>query len=117
LDPDLASRIAQTLIRPENWSEAKLLCWVLMPDHWHGLVELGSESLSRTIGRTKASATRYRRQALGRQERLWDHGFHDHAIRTDEDLLQIARYIVANPIRAGLAGRAGDYPYWNAVWF
>jgi putative transposase len=28
----------------------------------------------------------------------------------------IARYVVANPLRAGLAGTIGDYPYWDAVW-
>ncbi|MFV3290267.1 transposase, partial [Pseudomonas sp. NY11955] len=28
----------------------------------------------------------------------------------------VARYIVANPIRAGLVSRVGDYPHWDAVW-
>jgi len=27
-----------------------------------------------------------------------------------------ARYIVANPLRAGLVERLGDYPLWDAVW-
>ena len=27
-----------------------------------------------------------------------------------------SRYVVANPLRAGLVERIGDYPYWNAVW-
>jgi len=28
----------------------------------------------------------------------------------------IARYIVANPLRAGLVSRVGDYPLWDACW-
>jgi hypothetical protein len=28
----------------------------------------------------------------------------------------VARYIVANPLRAGLVSRVGHYPFWNAVW-
>jgi len=28
----------------------------------------------------------------------------------------VARYIVANPIRAGLVDNIGQYPYWDAVW-
>ena len=31
-------------------------------------------------------------------------------------LRDVARYIVANPLRAGLVERVGDYPYWDAVW-
>ena len=33
-----------------------------------------------------------------------------------EDLVGVARYIVANPVRAGLVNRVGEYPYWDAVW-
>ncbi len=28
-----------------------------------------------------------------------------------------ARYIIANPVRAGLVYSVRDYPYWDAVWF
>ncbi|MGH8412134.1 MAG: REP-associated tyrosine transposase, partial [Pseudomonas sp.] len=37
-------------------------------------------------------------------------------IRRDEDLPAVARYIVANPLRAGLVEKIGDYPLWDAVW-
>jgi hypothetical protein len=47
---------------------------------------------------------------------VWDRGFHDHALRRDEDMRNVARYIVANPLRAGLVGNVLDYPYWNCVW-
>ena len=47
---------------------------------------------------------------------MWARSFHDHALRRDENLLTVARYIVANPIRAGLVRRVGEYPFWNAVW-
>jgi len=33
-----------------------------------------------------------------------------------EDLMKVARYIVANPLRAGLAGHLADYPHWDAIW-
>jgi len=31
---------ARALVAPENWRQARLLAWVLMPDHWHALIEL-----------------------------------------------------------------------------
>jgi len=36
--------------------------------------------------------------------------------RCDEGLRAVARYVIANPVRAGLAERVGDYPFWDAVW-
>jgi putative transposase len=47
---------------------------------------------------------------------LWANGFHGHAIRADENLLDVARYIVLNPVRAGLVTRVQMYPFWNSVW-
>ncbi len=47
---------------------------------------------------------------------VWQQGFHDHALRREEDAVHVARYIVANPLRAGLVGRIGDYPLWDAAW-
>jgi len=82
-----------------------------MPDHLHWLMQLGSRgSLAQVIGAVKA-ATAHR---IGR--RIWQDGFHDHALRQEEDMTSIARYIVANPLRAGLVERLGDYPHWDAVW-
>ncbi|MEJ1380959.1 MAG: transposase, partial [Candidatus Sedimenticola sp. (ex Thyasira tokunagai)] len=47
---------------------------------------------------------------------VWQAGFHDHALRREEDIIGVARYVVANPMRAGLADRVGDYPHWDAAW-
>ena len=43
--------------------------------------------------------------------RLWQEGFFDRVLRDEDDLLGIAAYIVANPMRAGLCGRVHDYPH------
>lgn len=47
---------------------------------------------------------------------IWQANYHDHAVRKEEDLKEIARYIVANPLRAKLVSRIGDYSLWDAVW-
>ncbi len=43
-------------------------------------------------------------------------GYFDRAPRYEEDVKAAARYIIANPLRAGLVARAGDYPLWDAIW-
>lgn len=49
-------------------------------------------------------------------QKLWQAGFHDHALRGGEDIRAVARYVIANPLRAGLVGRVGEYPHWDAMW-
>ena len=92
------------------------LAWVVMPDHFHWLVELQSGSLDKVMGRTKSLSARAINRMTGRVGRRWQKGFHDHALRREEDLKSLARYVVANPLRAGLVKQVGDYPLWDAVW-
>ena len=100
-----ALRAAQTR------DEATTLDFVVMPDHLHWLLQLEADtSLSAVVGAVKAVT------AHGLGARVWQGGFHDHALRQEEDLAKLARYIVANPLRAGLVQRVGDYPHWDAVW-
>ena len=87
-----------------------------MPDHFHWLVELQSGSLDKVMGRTKSLSARAINRMTDRVGRRWQKGFHDHALRREEDLKSLARYVVANPLRAGLVKQVGDYPLWDAVW-
>jgi REP element-mobilizing transposase RayT len=92
------------------------LAWVVMPDHLHWLFELKNNTLTCIMARTKSRIALALNRSLERDGSLWQHGFHDRAIRRDEDLPAVARYIVANPLRAGLVEKIGDYPLWDAVW-
>ncbi|KJK01580.1 transposase [Pseudomonas sp. 21] len=93
-----------------------VLAWVLMPDHLHCLVQLNSNSLSGFMQQLKSLTGISLNKALKRTGKVWQSGFHDHALRRDEDLRAAARYLVANPLRAGLVRSLRDYPFWNAVW-
>ena len=92
------------------------LAWVLMPDHLHWLIALQQGSLSELMRRIKGRSAKHINALTKRQGKLWQDGFHDRALRREEDVLPAARYIVANPLRAGLVSRIGDYPLWDAVW-
>ena len=95
---------------------AESLAWVLMPDHLHWLIALQQGSLSGLMRRIKGRSAKRVNALSGRQGKLWQDGFHDRALRREEDILPAARYIVANPLRAGLVNRVGDYPLWDSVW-
>jgi REP element-mobilizing transposase RayT len=99
------------------WEGSRLLAWVLMPDHCHGLGELGRDDrLSSVVQRLKANTARQLRDARPGMGRVWAAGFHDRGIRDEAGLTAAARYLVMNPVRAGLVRRVGDYPFWDAVW-
>ncbi len=86
------------------------MCYVLMPDHLHWLMQLHEGNLSDAVKLLKGRSAR----AIGTT--IWQPNYYDHALRHDEDLRKAARYIVANPLRAKLVARLGDYPLWDAVW-
>jgi REP element-mobilizing transposase RayT len=112
-----ASVAASVMSRADSWPGANLLCWVLMPDHWHGLVELdGNTQLADVVRLAKGRSARAINIALARSGAVWMPGFHDRALRREEGLVEAARYIVANPLRAGLVRRMGNYPFWDAIW-
>ncbi|EJL98684.1 transposase [Pseudomonas sp. GM102] len=95
---------------------ATSLAWVVMPDHFHWLIELQTTQLSILMARTKSRIAVTVNRSIRRQGPVWQHGYHDRAIRKEEDLQAVARYIVANPLRAGLVEKVGDYPLWDAIW-
>ncbi|BDM23732.1 transposase [Pseudomonas sp. LRP2-20] len=95
---------------------ARSLAWVVMPDHFHWLVELGPMSLRQLMRRVKSRSTLMINRHRGRSGQLWQKGFHDRALCREEDVQAVARYIIMNPKRAGLVESVGDYPHWDAIW-
>ncbi len=92
------------------------LAFVVMPNHFHWLFELGGQPLDAVLARVKSRSAKAVNAALERTGQVWQRGFHDHAVRREQDIQPLARYMVANPLRAGLVQRIGDYPLWDAVW-
>jgi REP-associated tyrosine transposase len=116
-DGDTAIAAARAIEDVRLWKDSRLEAWVLMPDHWHGLIALGEdEELSTVVQRLKTNVARRVREARPEILRVWAIGFHDHALRVDEAVADAARYIIRNPVERGLVKRIGDYPYWNAAW-
>ena len=107
----LARQLVLALRHEQEAQRAQTLAFVVMPDHLHWLMSLGSiSSLDQVVGGVKSVVA----HKAGR--RIWQKGFHDHALRREEDLAKVAEYIILNPVRAGLVDRPEDYPHWDTVW-
>ncbi|MCO5217850.1 MAG: transposase [Thermomicrobiales bacterium] len=85
--------------------------FVVMPDHVHGILWMGAaDSVSPT---SVSDVIRWLKSAVVEDYRvgvrdsgwppyvkhLWQRGFHDHIIRGERDLVEIRKYIDANPYR------------------
>ena len=112
----LAAIVARELIQCERARRWHLHAWVVMPDHLHLLLELRSGTLDSTMRAFKGRCAHRINASRVCSGSLWQAGYHDRAVRRDEDLVAVARYVIANPVRAGLVTRIGAYPFWNAAW-
>ena len=94
------------------------LCYVIMPDHLHWLFSLKDfRSLQQVVSNIKRRSAYRINQHNGKTgSAVWQPGYHDYALREEDEIKDVARYVVANPLRAGLVDKIGDYPFWDAVW-
>ena len=125
--------------------------WVVLPDHMHCVWTLPEEDCDYPgrMGEIKGQFTRALRRsgpaptplsrnsygARGGRERvgagpdlrseapIWQKRFWEHHIRGDEDFAAHVRYCWINPVKHGLVGHPGEWPYssWHrdaggAVW-
>ena len=96
--------------------DCRSLAWVVMPDHLHWLIELQEVALATLMRKFKSRTAIALRKTGVAHKPIWQPGYHDHALRREESMVHVARYIVANPLRAGLVRSVRDYPHWDAVW-
>jgi REP element-mobilizing transposase RayT len=96
---------------------ALTLAFVVMPDHLHWLMQLGpGVSVANVVQSVKSVSAHRVNRYRGNHGPVWQDGFHDHALRREEDLRSTARYVVANPLRVGLVETIGQWPLWDAIW-
>lgn len=113
-----AGRILVTTLRGE-WirHQVSTLAYVVMPDHLHWLMQLpANRTLAETLRSVKSISSRLIARRLRVRTPIWQPSYHDHAIRRNESLIEIARYIVANPLRAKIVMAIGQYSLWDAIW-
>ena len=114
--PAMVGIVATEIEATDEIGLSSTLAWVLMPDHLHWLLSLESGSLSALVQRFKMRSAQAINRSLDRRGSVWQAGFHDHRVRDERVLLNVARYLLENPIRAGLASVIGEYPHAWCAW-
>jgi len=97
-----------------NGRKYSLYAAVAMPDHVH-LICLpltdsnGSISIPEITRTIKSESAHRINKALKRTGRVWQDESFDHILRGEESLSKNMKYILENPVRAGLVPRSNDY--------
>ena len=110
-DADAAQAVVDEIRLAARMGLASSLAWAVMPDHLHWMFELQQSSLAKVVGRLKSCSARRIHVHKGGQGALGQPGYYEHRLRDDEDLAAQARYILANPVRQGLAAEIGSYSH------
>jgi REP element-mobilizing transposase RayT len=109
--PDTVNPVVLQLRRAATATGMAVLAYCIMPDHMHALAEgtVATADFCEFVRRFKqASSFRHARvHGTG----LWQRSYFERVLRADEDSVQIARYVLENPVRAGLAANALAYPF------
>ena len=101
----------KTLVELKERKPFELYGYCLLDNHFHLLIRPRGESISRIMQALLASHTQRFHKHHGSGGHVWQGRFKSPVIQDDEHLLTVLRYIEANPLRAGIVERAGDYPW------
>ncbi|HUS36630.1 MAG TPA: transposase [Verrucomicrobiae bacterium] len=108
--------IVASAIRFHENARFKLLAWALMPNHVHVVVQpFAGWTLSQILKSWKGFTARKINEILRREGALWQSESYDHLIRDDEDMARCCRYVVENPVQAGLCKQAEEWAWSNAA--
>jgi len=116
-DESIGKVVIDELIYRDKIKEIKLYCLCLMPNHLHVLVSLGEnygKSLNNWVSTFKRYTSKIARDGFNIKP-LWQFNFYDHVVRKEESLIEIAEYILNNPVRKGLAVEWTEYPFAKLV--
>lgn len=88
-----------------------IIGYCLMPNHYHLLVRLQADDLSKPMQQLGLSYTKAINRRHGRAGSLFQGPFKAAHVDLDEYLLHLSRYIHLNPVAAGLAKRPEDWEF------
>jgi REP element-mobilizing transposase RayT len=100
-------RLGRTAKR-QGWT---IYAYCLMTNHYHILLRISDRGLSQGMCELNGGYALGFNARHGRSDHVFGRRFKDVIIKSDAQLLETCRYIVLNPVRAGICAEAGDWPW------
>lgn len=109
LDDDDRQEYIANLGRVAGRFDWRLWAWCLMDNHYHLLIETLKPTLSRGMREINGIYTQGFNRRHGRVGHVLQGRYKAVVVDRDSYLTELSRYVVLNPVRAGLAVTAGDW--------
>ncbi|MEW6357896.1 MAG: transposase [Planctomycetota bacterium] len=110
-DYDAFERIMEEV---RGYTPMRIISYSLMPTHWH-FVLWPEEDDEMAAFMHRLTVTHVRRwhahHGSGGRGHLYQGGYKSFPVQSDGHLLTVCRYVERNPLRAGLAARAEEWPW------
>jgi putative transposase len=104
--------LLEAIHKIENEFDCEIFAWVVLPDHFHILIDARGNDLSLLMRKLKLSfSANYRKTAGLRSGRVWQYRFWDHIIRDQEDMNRHLDYIHYNALKHGYVKNPFDWKY------
>jgi putative transposase len=113
VDAQIVALVNEQFQRASGEEAFAVITYCFMPDH-DLLVE--GERDAADLKRFTKSAKQYSGFYFRRRTGLflWQRYSFERVLRHDEATATVARYVIANPVRAGMVQSPGDYPFWGS---
>lgn len=116
LREDRVAEIVANSIEYHDGTWFDVIAFCIMPNHVHlviapyGESEEKDYSLSKIMHNIKRNSAKQANQILGRTGAFWQHESYDHYVRDQAELERIIKYVLNNPVKAGLVD---DWTKWK----
>jgi type I restriction enzyme R subunit/menaquinone-specific isochorismate synthase/putative DNA methylase len=112
--PEIARVVEEAFLHFDG-ERYRLLCWVVMPNHVHLLIETSRDHpLPNVVQAWKSYSSKRANRLLERTGTFWARDYFDRYIRDDQHLQAVVHYIENNPVRAGLVDQPEGWPFGSA---
>jgi len=105
-NPRLFLTVLGGVVETFNW---RCLAYCLMSDHYHLVIETPDGNLGKGMRQLGGVYTQALNRRHGRSGHVFQGRYAAIVVDADAHLLELARYVVLNPVRAGLVGAAKEW--------
>ena len=117
-DADYQAFLAVLVEALRRWPGVRLLCFCVMPNHWHLVLWPGADGelsqFMRWLTQTHTQRWRHAKRTVG-YGALYQGRYKSFLVADDHHLLLLCRYVERNARRAKLVGRAEAWR-WGSAW-
>lgn len=112
LKDDRIAQIAADSILYHNGDWFDVLAYCIMPNHGHVILtpyassDTADYSLTKIMHNIKRNSANHANRVLGRTGAFWQRESYDHFARDEKELERIIKYVLFNPVKAGLSSRS-----------